>query len=268
MPLPLNIRALTIDVFGTVVEYRSTVTHGLFSAARTALNSATSSIPSGVRLRATPMSLEDWGRFMQEWRKAYTEYTWSRAKDPDLPVITIDEHHLDSLQTLLKAWSLDGLWDADQVQAVSLIWHKLVPWADSNPGLEALSSRFKTCTLSNGNLSLLEDLKEFGELSFTHVFSAEEFGTFKPNKAVYLGAAQKLKIPPSQCAMVAAHLSDLKAAKDCGFSTVYIERPQEEGWSKEKVQQAKVEGWVDIWVSEEEDGFVALDRKLKEQDQM
>jgi 2-haloacid dehalogenase len=253
---------------GTVVDWRSTVTNGLLEAAENTLNSATSSIPSSVRSRAISMSVEEWGTFSQEWRNAYMKYTMSRALDPNLPVVTIDEHHLDSLQTLLKAWSLEGLWDTEQVKAISLIWPKLVPWPDSERGLRALSSQYRTCTLSNGNFSLLRDLKAFGSLDFTHIFSAEEFSTFKPNHAIYLGAAQKLGIPPSQCAMVAAHLGDLKAAKACGYSTIYVERPREEKWSEIQIQEAKNEGWVDVWIREDEDGFVALDRKLREQGQL
>jgi 2-haloacid dehalogenase len=211
------------------------------------------------------MTLDDWGQFAQEWHDSYINYVHSRAADPDLPVATIDEHNLESLQALLKAWSLDGLWIDEEVKAVSLIWHQLAPWPDSEPGLKALSSRYSTCTLSNGNFSLLKDLKEFGNLDFTHIFSAEEFRTFKPNQAVYLGAAEKLGIDPSQCAMVAAHLGDLKAAKGCGFWTVYVERPMEEGWSEDMVEEVRREGWVNVWITEKEDGFVALDKKLREQ---
>lgn len=210
------------------------------------------------------MGLEQWGSFAQAWRDGYGQYTKSRAADSSLPVQTIDEHHLDSLKELLASWKIEGLWDAAQVNSVSLIWHKLVPWSDTQAGLRALSSRYSTCTLSNGNLSLLEDLKAFGELDFTHIFSAEQFGTFKPNKAIYLGAAGKLGILPSECAMVAAHLGDLKAAKGCGYSTVYVERPREEGWSDEQVEEAKREGWVDVWVTQKEAGFVAVDAKLRE----
>lgn len=213
------------------------------------------------------MSLEDRGKFAEEWRNEYTEYCSSRAADPSLPVTSIDEHHLDSLKNLLKSWSLEGLWDGEKVQEISLIWHRLVPWSDSEAGLAALNSRYPACTLSNGNFSLLEDLRAFGKLRFTHIFSAEAFGTFKPNKAVYLGAAEKLGLPPNQCALVAAHLDDLKAAKGCGLSAIYVERAQEEDWSQQKIEQANADGWVDLWVKENEDGFLAVNRKLEEQAQ-
>lgn len=119
-----------------------------------------------------------------------------------------------------------------------------------------------TCTLSNGNLSLLGDLRTHSTIPFTHLFSAELFGTYKPSPRVYLGAAEKLQLPPHQCAMVAAHLNDLKAARDNGLKTIYVERPDEEEWSKEEVEKAR--GWVDLWISSGNDnkGFITVAEKL------
>jgi 2-haloacid dehalogenase len=64
--------------------------------------------------------------------------------------------------------------------------------------------------------------------------------------------------------MVAAHLPDLKAAKDNGLQTIYVQRRDEEDWSKDEVERARREGWVDLWVSLEEgsNGFVTVAEKL------
>jgi 2-haloacid dehalogenase len=69
---------------------------------------------------------------------------------------------------------------------------------------------------------------------------------------------------PNECAMVAAHLPDLKAAKDNGLQTIYVQRRDEEDWSKDEVERARREGWVDLWVSLEEgsNGFVTVAEKL------
>lgn len=66
---------------------------------------------------------------------------------------------------------------------------------------------------------------------------------------MYLGAAEKLQLPPNECAVVAAHLNDLRAAKDNGLKAIYVERPEEEEWSQEQVEKARQEGWVDLWIS-------------------
>ncbi len=64
-------------------------------------------------------------------------------------------------------------------------------------------------------------------------------------------------LKPEECALVAAHLDDLKAAQECGFSTIYVERPQEE-----RRPELKGEGMPDIWVGEGEGGFVEVARRL------
>jgi 2-haloacid dehalogenase len=113
-------------------------------------------------------------------------------------------------------------------------------------------------------LSLLSDLKTHGNLSFTHVLSAELFGAYKPSPKIYLGAVEKLGLRPGECAMVAAHLNDLRAAKDLGLQAIYVERPGEEDWSADEVAKASKEGWVDLWVSLDAGnrGFVTVAEKL------
>jgi 2-haloacid dehalogenase len=125
-------------------------------------------------------------------------------------------------------------------------------------------TKIDTCTLSNGNLSLLGDLRTFSSIPFTHLFSAELFGTYKPAPRVYLGATEKLNLPANECVMVAAHLNDLKAAKQNGLQTIYVERPGEEDWGEVEVKKARSEGWVDLWVSIKDDskGFVTVAEKL------
>ncbi len=155
----------------------------------------------------------------------------------------------------------DGsLWDEAQLQELNLVWHRLDPWPDTNKGLEALNRNYSTCTLSNGNVSLLKDMVEYGKMPFTHVYSAEMFQSYKPNPKVYLGAAEKMGLKPEECALVAAHLDDLKAAKACGFGAVYVERPREE-----RHEDLKGEGIPDIWIREDEEGFVAAAEKLSAQ---
>lgn len=151
---------------------------------------------------------------------------------------------------------------------MSRIWHFLHAWPDSANGLQELNQAgFITSTLSNGNVSLLQDLAAHAQLPFKHILSAELFGAYKPSPTVYNGAAAHLGLQARECAMVAAHLGDLKAAKECGFQTIYIEREGEESWSLEDSRAAKREGWVDMWVGLEErfvgGGIAEIERKFK-----
>jgi 2-haloacid dehalogenase len=142
MALPTPPRALLFDVFGTCVDWRTTVTHELNAQAHAALNAATRSIATRVRMQASEMTVEHWGVFAQQWRDGYKIFTRSLAEDPTLAWKTVDEHHLESLRELLKEWKLEGLWLDDEVHTLSLVWHKLEPWPDSSLGLQALNKLF------------------------------------------------------------------------------------------------------------------------------
>jgi 2-haloacid dehalogenase len=201
------------------------------------------------------------------------KFTRELATDPTKEWKSVDQHHLESLREILIRRNLimprdsdvpeslvqDGsLWDERQLQELNFVWHQLNPWQDTCRGIQQLNRQFYTCTLSNGNLSLLEDMVKHAKMDFTHIYSAEMFQSYKPSPKVYLGAAEKMGLKPEECAMVAAHLDDLKAAKSHGFGTaIYVERPLEE-----RRPELGKEGFVDVWVKEDEDGFVTAAERL------
>ncbi|OCK79210.1 haloacid dehalogenase [Lepidopterella palustris CBS 459.81] len=255
-------RALLFDVFGTCVDWRTPVTKALDDQNHTTLNSASVSLASTLRMRASSMDMDAWGKFAQEWRNTYKAFTKSIADDPTLAWKTVDEHHFDSLKQLLVKWELAGLWNDDEIRALSFIWHRLTPWSDTSSGIKELNKLFWTVTLSNGNLALLDDLRVYADMDFTHVFSAELFGSYKPSPVVYRGAVNALGLQPVDCAMVACHLNDLKAAKSNGLQVIYVERPLEEDWSQQEVENARNAGWVDLWIGIGQDGFLTMAEKL------
>jgi 2-haloacid dehalogenase len=257
-------KAFLTDVFGTVVDWRATVTNHLTKSAEEVLNSPARSLPSATRAAASTVS---WPDFAQAWRNTYYHFTRSYTPSATVPFKSVDQHHLDSLIKLLSDHGISDLFTETEIHKLSLIWHFLDPWPDSSAGLGQLNDRgFITATLSNGNTSLLEDLAKHGSLPYTSIVSAEDFGAYKPHPDVYLGAAKKLGFKPEECCLVAAHLGDLKAAKGCGYQACYIERKQEEGWPQEKAEEAKKEGWVDMWVTVEEDGFKEVARRFAGRD--
>ncbi|KAM5352494.1 hypothetical protein ACJ41O_005216 [Fusarium nematophilum] len=255
-----KVKALTFDVFGTVVDWRSSVTEELTLRAFRKLSS---NIPQDLKARLEGLTEDDWGRFAQEWRSSYGKFTQSFDAEKD-QWKTIDQHHHDSLVDLLKSWSLEGLYTPSEVESLSLVWHRLTPWTDSSDGIQELGRTLKTSSLSNGNISLLRDLNDFGSLGFQFLLSAERFRAYKPSPSVYLGAARELGLEPHQVAMVAAHLGDLDAARSCGLRTVYVERPREEDWAEDDERYQRAKEWVDIWITEGEEGFVTLARQMKD----
>ncbi|KAH7262050.1 HAD-like domain-containing protein [Fusarium tricinctum] len=258
---PLSeVKALTCDVFGTVVDWRSSVTEELTLRA---FRKTSSDLDQALKTRLQALTDEDWGRFAQEWRNSYGRFT--KGFDPEKHTWkTIDQHHHDSLIELLQAWNLTGLYSPSEIESLSLVWHRLTPWGDSSDGIQKLGKTHKTSTLSNGNLSLLRDLNDFGNLGFQYLLSAEKFAAYKPNPAVYSGAVRELGLEPHQVAMVAAHLNDLEAARACGLRTVYIERPREEAWGVADERFQRAQDWVDVWITENDQGFLTLAQKLEE----
>lgn len=250
-------KALLTDVFGTVVDWRSSVVNYLTSTVNETLNSPTASIPSAVRTAAAGI---DWGAFAQKWRSGYHKFTKTYGSAGDQPYTNIDTFHYEYLKELIAEHHLEGLWTDTEIHKISLIWHFLDGWPDSAPGLGQLNSKFITCTLSNGNESLLVDLAKHAKLPYKHIISGEHFNAYKPHPDVYNGAAKRLGLQTSECGLIAAHLGDLQAAKSCGYQTIYIDRSHEEAWDKEATQKARE--WVDMWVEIDQGGFEEVARRF------
>ncbi|RMZ86688.1 hypothetical protein DV736_g6084, partial [Chaetothyriales sp. CBS 134916] len=275
MTTPPQLRVLFFDVFGTCVAQRTPVADELWRAAREALESDVSAISSGVRTKATQMSYEHWVELGVEWNTEGDKFVrGSIAKHGIVDWRAVDKHRIELLPKLLAQRGLiiprkdpsatselqvaDGsLWDELQLKHLGLVWHRLPAWPDTCRGLDLLNRQFSSVTLSNSYNDLLEDLVAQAHMPFTHIYSADMFQSFKPNPTVYLGAAEKMGVKPEECALVAAHLSDLKGAKACGFYAIYVERPLEE-----KNPELGEEDIPDMRIKEDEDGFVALAERL------
>ncbi|KAK2020488.1 haloacid dehalogenase [Colletotrichum zoysiae] len=256
-----NLKALTFDVFGTTVDWRTSVVEELASRARTRLSDP-SDLAAEDRDR---LAAADWGRFAQEWRDSYKRFTRGHDRAGPAPWKDVDAHHHDSLVDLLAAWGLGGVYGDGEVRELSLVWHRLRPWADAAGGLRRLGGRFVTATLSNGNGALLRDLDAFAGLGFRALLSAEDWRAYKPDPAVYDGAVRALLGEGGRArevAMVASHLGDLMAARGRGMLTVYVERPGEEDWERGGEAFEDARGWVDVWVGEGEGGFEEVARRL------
>ena len=207
--LPSTVRALTFDVFGTVVDWRSSV------------------IAEGQALGARLGLQADWAALADAWRKGYFA-TMAQVARGERAWDTIDALHRQVLDHLLPKHGLQALDEAERAH-FNRVWHRLTPWPDTVAGLTRLKQGFTISTLSNGNLSLLVAMARHAGLPWDAVLTAELFGRFKPDPAVYLGAARLLGLDPGQVLMVAAHPSDLVAAQRAGLKTAYIPRPQEYG---------------------------------------
>lgn len=201
-------KALAFDVFGTVVDWRSSVIAELEAFGRT----------HGVTA--------DWAAFADDWRGGYVP-SMDRVRRGELPWTRLDDLHRGLLVELLDREGI-AVGDAD-VDHLNRAWHRLNPWPDAVAGLTRLKARYVITTLSNGNLSLLTDMAKHAGLPWDCVISAELFGHYKPDPETYLGCAGLLDVAPGELMLVAAHPSDLRAARDAGLRTGYVARPLERG---------------------------------------
>ena len=204
-----DVRAVTFDVFGTTVDWRS----GVAAEAR--------------RLGALHGVHGDWERLADAWRSLYMP-SMNRVRRGELPWTNFDRLHRLSLDQVLRDIGAEGF-DAAAREELTLAWERLPPWPDAAGGLARLSSRFTVSTLSNGNRSQQTALIRFAALPFQRLLSAEDFGHYKPDPEVYLGAAAALGLEARQVMMVAAHKGDLRAAQAVGMRAAFVERQLEKG---------------------------------------
>ncbi len=204
-----SIKALTFDVFGTVVDWRSTV------------------IADGELLSTAKGFDVEWPSFADAWRQAYIDQTRAIARG-ELPWIVVDEMHRKALDQLLDEFGIDELTEPEK-EDLNRVWHRLAPWPDSIDGLVRLKEKKIIAALSNGNMALLTNMAKNAGLPWDCILSAELAGTYKPDPKVYLKAAELLGLEPSEVMMVAAHGHDLRGAQAVGFRTAAIKRPLEFG---------------------------------------
>lgn len=204
-----EIKALIFDVFGTVVDYRSTIMH------------------EGEQLSQQKGLTVDWDEFSYAWRSRYQPIL-ERVERHELPWTKLDTLHRMALDEVLAEFQVTGLTEDEKVH-LNRVWHRLQPWPDSVAGLTRLRQKFVLATLSNGNVSLLTNMAKYSGLPWDCILSAELVRAYKPNPAVYQMASELLDLPAQQIMLVAAHPYDLEAAHAQGMRTALVPRPLESG---------------------------------------
>jgi len=204
-----EVKALTFDVFGTVVDYRSTI------------------IDEGEQLNRQKGWQIDWAAVADAWRGRYRPFM-ERVAHGDLPWTKLDTLHRMALEEILEELHITGLSEEEKTH-LNFVWHRLRPWHDAVAGLTRLRTRFTLATLSNGNVSLLVDMAKHSHLPWDCIFSAELARAYKPDPRVYRLAIELLSLQPHEVMMVASHQNDLRAAQAEGMRTAFITRPLEFG---------------------------------------
>ncbi len=203
------VKALVFDTFGTVVDWRTSVTREV------------------ERLAKTKGLILDGAKFADAWRAGYAP-SMNRVRKGELPWTKLDDLHRMILDKILIDFRITGLSEAE-TEALNHAWHRLRPWPDAVGGLTRLKKQFTIAPLSNGNISLMTNLAKHAGLPWDCILGAELVRHYKPDREVYQSAADILDLNPGDVMMVAAHLGDLRAAKGVGLRTAFVARPLEYG---------------------------------------
>lgn len=205
-------RAFAFDVFGTVVDWRSGVAR-----------------ESAPHLRAIGRPEIDTHAFADAWRARYLP-AMAAVREGRRPWVVLDTLHREMLEATLRAHDVDPAALPPALLAEwTLAWHRLDPWSDSVAGLHRLRALAPVVTLSNGNVALIVAMARRAGLRWDAVCGAELARVYKPDPQAYLATAAALAVATGDLCLVAAHHSDLAAARACGLRTAYVDRPLERG---------------------------------------
>ena len=208
MAIP-QVDALVFDVFGTVVDWRTSVAD------------------EGRMLGKTKGITADWEAFADAWRGKYQPFM-SKVRSGELPWTKLDMLHRMGLDEVLTELGITSLTEDEKID-LNRAWHRLHPWSDSVPGLYRLKAKFILGTMSNGNIALMTNMAKFAGLPWDCILGAEVAKAYKPDPKTYLTGAELLDLPPERVMMVAAHQNDLLAAQKVGLKTAFVPRPLERG---------------------------------------
>jgi len=205
-------KVLAFDVFGTVVDWRTSVAR-----------------ESAGFLAMIGQDPDSGPAFADAWRAQYIS-AMIRMRRSGRAFVPLDMLHREMLETVLREMGVDPLrLDEALLADWTRAWHRLDPWPDAVAGLARLRTRFPVVTLSNGNIALLLALARRAGLVWDALLGAEVSGVYKPDPKAYLHTAEVLGIAPHELCLVAAHHGDLASARASGLLTAFVSRPEEYG---------------------------------------
>lgn len=205
----MGVKALTFDVYGTVVDWRGSLLEQLEDFGRR----------RGIAL--------DWAGFLDEWKSAYRPGI-DAVRSGTRRWTNVAGIYRTKLDELLEAYGIIGLSEGEKA-GLNRAWQRLKPWPEVVAGLTRLKTKYLIATLSNGDVAGLVGMAKYGGLPWDCILCGEMFRRYKPDAEVYRGAIAWLDCEPGEVMMVAAHNYDLKAARAQGMRTAFVARPREYG---------------------------------------
>lgn len=211
-------QALIFDVFGTLVDWRSSIARAVAKA-----------LPD-----VDPFAFAD------AWRQEY-QPAMQRIRDGARGYIPLDDLHRENLEIVAKRFDVTP----SDPPSLARAWERLDPWPDTVSGLIRLKQHAIVAPCSNGSIALMTHLARHAGLPWDCILGADLAQDYKPQPAVYAACCTALRLPPEAVMMVAAHNSDLEAARECGLQTAYIPRPLEYG-PKSDAETKPTQAWEHV----------------------
>ena len=199
-----NCKALTFDLFGTVLDLGGSLT------------------PFIGQFLAVKGSDADPAEFWAQWRY--------RQRIEQYQDNIVDLGHSGYLEVARRAFAYvlrlnDVEATRDEIKDFMVAWQSLAPFPEVVAGLERLKTRFKLVALSNGEPDFLAHLvKNRIKWDFDDVISVQVVGAFKPHPGVYRRAAHILGLEIGECLMVSANSFDVMGARACGMRGAFVNR--------------------------------------------
>lgn len=197
-------KALIFDVFGTCVDWRSSVARAVHAA-----------LPTVDALA-----------FTDAWRAEY-QPAMARVRDGARAYEPLDILHGENLARVCARFAVPC--PADLNAALNAAWERLDPWPDVVAGLTRLKRHAIIAPCSNGSIAVMTRLARHGGLPWDCILGADIARDYKPKRAVYDAACAALRLDPGEVMMVAAHNDDLAAARGFGLQTGFVPRRTEHG---------------------------------------
>jgi 2-haloacid dehalogenase len=207
-----EVKALGFDVFGTVVDWRSSVAQ-----------------QASLFLEACGLCHVSPLEFADRWRALY-QPSMECCRSGRRSYVPLDVLNAETVAIVLREFGASPeTITPDFCRAFTGVWHRLATWPDVLESLWRLKSRYIIVPISNGSIAMMTRLARYAGLPWDAILGADISRTYKPMPQTYLSAATTLGIEIHEMALVAAHNDDLHAARAVGLRTVFIPRPREYG---------------------------------------
>ena len=200
---PAAIRAITFDLYGTLLDLEATFAPAF-----------------EVFLKDKGASV-DAAEFVRTWEWAYLH---EGMVDTFIggPRTPFEQLRRTTLSQVLSRMDIEHSRDDVEDLLTNCVTPALFP--DVVESLTAMKERYTLSVLSNGDLAVLERIVSSLSIPVHRTITVEQAGCYKPDLRVYRLAAELLEVETGGILHVAAHAWDIRAAQTAGMQGAYIDR--------------------------------------------